>query len=53
MSIQMQTSLIGAVARGGAGGGGGNNYGGNKSVNRLEVTTDQCSAFDLDSFFTR
>ena len=27
-----------------------NNYGGNKSINRLEVTTDQCSAFDLDFF---
>ena len=26
------------------------NYEGNKSINRLEVTTDQCSAFDLDFF---
>ena len=35
--------------RGGGGGGGPpDNYGGNKSINRLEVTTDQCSALDLD-----
>ena len=44
--------VISAVARGGAGGPGPpNNYGGKKSINRLEVITDQCSAFDLD-FFT-
>ena len=42
---------LSAVARGGAGGGGGYNYGGNKSINRLEVTTDQCSAVDLDFFY--
>ena len=32
-------------------GGSPNNYGGNKSINRLEVTTDQCGAFDLDVFY--
>ena len=36
--------------RGRGGPGPPNNYGGNKSINRLEVTTDQCSAFDLDFF---
>ena len=51
----MFTSIIySAVARRGAGGARPplppNNYGGNKSINRLEVTTDQCSAFDLDFF---
>ena len=48
------TKCVSAVARGGAGGPGPpNNYGGNKSINRLEVATDQCGAFDLDFFFTR
>ena len=42
------SAIHSAVARGGAGPP--NNYGGNKSINRLEVTTDQCSAFDLDFF---
>ena len=43
-----------AVARGGVGGARTppppSNYGGNESTNKLEVLTDQCSAFDLDFF---